>query len=197
MFEFQGTPTTLTDDDFARAADALSVDPAAIRAVCSVETSGGGFLADGRPKILFEAHTFHLLTDGKYDDDFPNLSSSDWNRALYAQSTDHQFDRLEAAIQLDDEAALKSASWGLFQIMGENFAQCGFACVQDFVLAMEAGEGHHLDAFVAFVRHNAHLLTALQDKDWAAFALGYNGPGYAANHYDTKLLQAYQNAGGC
>jgi len=49
---------TISGDDYSRAADLLGVDVATIRAVCDVETSGSGFLPDGRPKILFEGHVF-------------------------------------------------------------------------------------------------------------------------------------------
>jgi hypothetical protein len=38
------------------------------------------------------------------------------------------------------------------------------------------------------------LLPALRSLDWAAFAKGYNGPGYSANKYDRKLAKAYAEA---
>jgi peptidoglycan hydrolase-like protein with peptidoglycan-binding domain len=41
------------------------------------------------------------------------------------------------------------------------------------------------------------LQGALQSRNWAAYARGYNGQNYAENHYDTNLAQAYaiyQNA---
>jgi hypothetical protein len=37
---------------------------------------------------------------------------------------------------------------------------------------------------------------ALKKQDWAAFAKAYNGPGYKANKYDTKLAEAYQHFSG-
>jgi hypothetical protein len=40
------------------------------------------------------------------------------------------------------------------------------------------------------------LLAALQSHDWAAFAKGYNGPGYAKNAYDVKLAEAYERFSG-
>src|SRR5690606_11763897 len=46
----------LGEDDIIRAAQALGVEPAAIRAVTEVESRGSGFLPDGRPVILFERH---------------------------------------------------------------------------------------------------------------------------------------------
>ena len=32
----------------------------------------------------------------------------------------------------------------------------------------------------------------LKTKDWANFALRYNGRGYRANRYDTRLAEAYE-----
>ena len=32
----------------------------------------------------------------------------------------------------------------------------------------------------------------LKTKDWATFALRYNGSGYKANRYDTRLQAAYE-----
>src|SRR5690554_4118721 len=46
----------LGEDDIIRAAQALGVEPAAIKAVNEVESRGRGFLPDGRPVILFERH---------------------------------------------------------------------------------------------------------------------------------------------
>jgi len=92
---------------------------------------------------------------------------------------------------LDESAALRSASWGMFQIMGDNFAACGFTSVADFVDAMLDRESRHLDAFVAFVGANPGMLRALRSKDWVTFARQYNGPNDAENDYDTNIRDAY------
>jgi hypothetical protein len=48
-----------------------------------------------------------------------------------------------------------------------------------FVTAMtNGGAGAHLDAMVSFLKAN-RLDGALRRRDWAAFARGYSGPGYA------------------
>jgi peptidoglycan hydrolase-like protein with peptidoglycan-binding domain len=179
----------LTDQDFADCATALNCNPAAIRAVVSVESAGGGFFPDGRPKILFEAKYFHKLTGGKYDKTNPNISSPVWDKTLYKGGV-REWDRLNEAIALDRDAALQSASWGLFQIMGANYKACGFSNVEDFVAAMQKSEGEQLKAFVGFIRTNK-LDGFLRSRDWASFAKGYNGPGYAKNQYDKKLANAY------
>jgi hypothetical protein len=189
--DFRGAATPLTPADLAAAATALDCDLAAVEAVCDVESAGGGFLGngDGRPKILFEAHTFHGLTAGRWDRSNPNVSSPAWDRSLYGAAGAHQYDRLAEAIALDRTAALQSASWGRFQVMGENFAVCGFPDVESFVGAMCEGEAQHLAAFVAFCRHG-RLDAALADQDWATFALHYNGPGQV-DHYAAMIGAAY------
>jgi hypothetical protein len=189
--DFAGAATPLGPDDVAATAAKLQCEPAAIWAVCDIESAGGGFLPDKRPKILFEAHIFGGLTQHRFDASHPNVSSQIWDRALYGAAGVHQYDRLAEAIELDRAAALQSASWGMFQILGMNFAACGFAAVEDYVAAMCDGEGVQLAAFAAFCRH-AGLDRFLRARDWTQFALGYNGPGEAANDYDAKLEAAYR-----
>lgn len=176
---------TLTRVDFLSAATLLAVDVATIMAVAEVESSGSGFFLDGQPKILFEAHVFHKRTDGIYDASHPNLSSPTWNKALYLGGTQEHV-RLAEAAKLDRTAALESASWGMFQIMGFNWQRCGFADLQSFINAMYESEGAQLKAFCAFVK-SSNLDDELQRGDLLAFALGYNGPKQAENHYADKL----------
>lgn len=181
----------LTAADWRRAADALGVDVATVQAVAEVEASRSGFLADGRPKILFEAHQFSDRTDGRHDRSHPGISSPRWNRDLYVGGAG-EYPRLAQAMALDREAALASASWGRFQIMGFNHEAAGFADIEDFVAAMHESEGRQLDAFVSFIRSHPAMHRALQEHDWAGFARAYNGPGYAQNAYDTRLADAYR-----
>jgi hypothetical protein len=39
---------------------------------------------------------------------------------------------------------------------------------------------------------NKHLIEPLNKHEWAVVARGYNGSGYAANRYDTRLADAYK-----
>src|SRR3984957_4166910 len=168
--------TTLTAADFARAAKTLNVEIAAIRAVAEVEAAGAGFLPDGRPAILYEAHIFHKHTKGAHaaakDRRGVSLSSPRWNRSLYGATGAAQHNRYEDARALNRDAANKACSWGAFQILGENHKICGFETSQEFVDAMWTGASAHLDAFVNFIKANK-LDGALRTKSWAAFARGY------------------------
>jgi hypothetical protein len=94
------------------------------------------------------------------------------------------------AYALDPEAALQSASYGRFQVLGQNFPNLGMANAHQYVSKLAKSEKDQLEAFEGFVVAN-NLKDELQRKDWAGFARGYNGPGYAANQYDVKMAQAY------
>ena len=184
--------TQLTMADYQRAASSLGVDVATVRAVADVESSGGGFLADGRPKILFERHIFAQQTGGRYNNSHPGISGSPGG---YGTGGANQHLRFEQAFALDPAAAMKSASWGEFQIMGFNHKMVGYDSVGTFVDAMRGSAGNQLDAFVSFIE-SAGLKGKLQSRDWAGFARGYNGPGYAKNNYDNKMAAAYAKYAG-
>lgn len=182
---------TLTQADYENAAGILNCSVPAIMAVAAVESSGGGFLPDGRPKILFEAHIFHRLTVGAYQITHPTLSTPTWNRTSYGPPGAYQWTRLNQARELDEDAALQSCSWGAFQIMGMNFKSCGFDSVRQFVAEMMRDENAHLQIFCRFLLSNPRMVDAIRKQDWPRFARLYNGPGYAQNRYDVKLAEAF------
>ncbi len=76
--------------------------------------------------------------------------------------------------------ALKSTSWGLFQIMGRDSRE-------------------QLEAFCRFVERNSfkgkELVQYLREHDWAGFAEGYNGSGYRKNRYDERLAEVWRRVG--
>jgi len=190
----------LTEEDYDRAAASLACNVEAIKAVAQVESTGTGFLPNGQPKILFEAHVFSRLTGHAYDSSHPHISSLKWDRSLY-RSGDAEYARLQEAKTLDYYNALMSASWGTFQIMGFNHALCGFDDVRGFVQDMQISEGRQLDAFVTLIKHNPLLHGALKIHDWRTVAYRYNGSGYKQNTiwvagkkysgYDKGLEAAY------
>lgn len=180
----------LTVGDIAEAAQALGVTEAVVYAVRDVESAGKGFAPDGRPIILFEPHIFSKYSGHRFDSTHGGVSYPKWGTKPYPKTQAQRWGQLDYAMNLDREAALKAASWGLFQIMGFNYAAAGFQTVEAFVEAMKRSERDHLMAFVSFVKVN-RLDDELRALDWAGFARGYNGPGYAANKYDEKLAAAY------
>jgi hypothetical protein len=187
---FSGHGTALDNEGLANALDVLKVGAAELWAVLSVETSGIGFFADRRPKILYERHVFSRLTHGQFDAQYPDISST--APGNYGATGSHQYDRLNAAIALDRDAALKSASWGIGQTMGFNFAQTESANVQAMVDRMVVSESEQLLCAAGELAHGGSI-SALRSRDWTNFARIYNGANYAINNYDTRLRAAYQS----
>ena len=186
--DFIGSALKLTEEDIRAAASLIAVEIAAIQAVAEVESLGSGFLKSRRPVILFESYQFHIRTKGRYDNSHPHISTKSWIRNYLGG--EEEYTRLEEAIALDKRAALESASWGRFQIMGFNHLYCGFDSVEDFVQAHILNEREHLLAFCAFIK-SMKLDSHLRNHDWISFARLYNGPGYARNKYDIRLANAY------
>lgn len=178
----------LTNEDYCRAAKRLRCDVAAIKAVARVESRGNGFLRSGKPKILFERHKFYKYTKGKYRRSHPHLCNR--RAGGYGRGGENQWRKFSEAFKLDPVAAMLSVSWGQFQIMGFNYAICGYTNIHDFVDAMKSGVDAQLDAFVEFVIHS-RLDDEIRRLDWARFARGYNGKGYRRNRYDVKMAKYY------
>lgn len=200
----------LRNNDLVAAAERLDVPLASIYAVNEVESKGKGLLDNGKPVILFERHIMYrqLANPRTAGDDAAELKRhadqlAAANPALvnpkpggYIGGTaEHQ--RLAMARLIDDTAALESASWGAFQIMGFHWKRLGYANVQEFVAAMSAGESQQLDAFTRFIETDPVLHKALKARKWAEFAKLYNGPDYQRNLYDIKLQRAYERHAGC
>ncbi|WP_109217559.1 N-acetylmuramidase family protein [Klebsiella pneumoniae] len=191
----------LTEKDYQRAANQLGVPIAAVKAVASVESNGGGFLSDGRVKVQYEPHVMYQRVKLKFgqaraDKELkahPDLLALKPGSYQKLDQEDKDMDR--AATLIDRQCALESASWGAFQIMGYHWKTCGYPTQQAFINAQYSDAGQ-LDTFVRFVNADVRLVRALQRRDWAGFASVYNGPGYKANKYDTKMASAYAQFGG-
>lgn len=195
----QGYDTTryLKRKDLQQAADRLGVPLASVMAVNQVESRGEGFASNGRPVILFERHVMHarLQANGITERTADNLAQQYpalVNRkpgGYIGGTAEHQ--RLAQAQQIHATAALESASWGLFQIMGYHWQRLGYLDAQHFADTMALSEAAQLDAFVSFIEADPALHKALKARNWKQFARIYNGPAFAKNLYDVKLARAY------
>lgn len=188
----------LTDSRIAEIARQWGIPPAALLAVKQVESGNkSGFLDSGRPQILFEGQVFYKYLKNVFKPAVlselcaknPDIIYPSWNRSKYLGG-EKEWTRLEKARQINAMYANYSASWGMFQVMGFNFKTCGCPSVDEFVTKMCSSQEEQLILSLNFLK-NSNLITPLRNKQWATFARGYNGPGYAQNRYDTKLQEAY------
>lgn len=191
---FQGPGVKLKDEDLPKIGSRIGVGEDEIHAVLDVETRGGGFDKYNRPKMLFEPHIFHRLLRNTGNDtllrtaEAHGLAYRKWGEKKYPKDS---YPVLEKAMHLDKELALKSASWGLGQIMGFNHALVGYGSAEMMVAQfVDAGEPAQLEAMVAFII-SAELDDEIREHDWAGFARGYNGSGYKKHGYHKKLEQRF------
>lgn len=188
MLAFRGRALLLTQGGLNKACNIMGVSACEVMTLIEVETCGVGFLPDSRPAILFERHIFSKRTGRKHDITNPDISNI--KPGGYGGYGAPQYQRLEKALALDEQEALNSASWGLGQIMGFNYCNAGYTSVESMVRDFCDSEDAQLLAVANFVKR-ARLHVALQKRDWAYFARGYNGPDFAKNKYDLRLEAAH------
>lgn len=200
-----GPDTALVEQDFIDAGTALAVQPAAIKAFWKTEANGSGF-QNGRPKILPEPHRFSKITGHKFDMTAPLISYTHWGERPYPSTQDTRYDEmmqwgaLLTRFNTPLDAMFMAVSYGAPQIMGENFAACGYADAFSFAEAMARDEKTQLAAFNSFVL-KAGILPWLRKVDrteasWDPVAERYNGTAFRQNSYSKKMLTSFIAFGG-
>lgn len=178
----------INEQDYINAAKQLNVEVAMVKAFAKKEAKSSGFITDSEPRILFERHKFHKKTQGIYSSKYPDISNKTPG-GYGKESAQHK--RLQKASSLNRNAALESTSWGLFQILGENWKDLGYSTLQSFINSMYESEQKQLDAFIRFIKVNK-IDVDMRNKNFKNIARKYNGPNYAINNYD-KDLEKYYN----
>lgn len=187
----------LSEEDYRAVAEELGVEVAAIKAVVDIEAGKGhqGFYEPGKPLINFDLSMYkryapqHGVSLAKARKRSPVIFNGP-NIRRYGSYQAAQWARLDAARAIDDSSALESCFWGMFQIGGFNWKLCGCSSVQEFVERMSKSEREQLELFAALIRQ-CGMLEPLQNKQWLAFALKYNGPRAKSRRYHTRMAAAY------
>ncbi|MBO5268573.1 MAG: N-acetylmuramidase family protein [Muribaculaceae bacterium] len=168
-----------------------------MKAVVEIEAgkSHRGFWDEGKPIINFDLPVYrkmaarHNINLSKYTKTHPAVFARP-NISKYGSQQAAVQARLDQAMDIDSVSAIEGTFWGMFQIGGFNWRQCGTSSPQEFYRLMSRSERDQLDLFAEFISR-AGLLPALKKKNWTAFARGYNGPSYAARGYHKRLAAAY------
>jgi hypothetical protein len=178
--------------DFAALSRGTGLAPKTLHAIVQVESRGA------EAAIRFEPHRFLRLR--------PDLAGSipytpgvkPWI-VPRSQSSEEAFDR---AFDLDPAAAIRSTSFGAFQVMGwallpEGQAGGPVRLLPDRVVALRAMIAFDTDPLAVsgrmlgrWLRASPGAIEAARALDWAEFARIYNGPGAAAE-YAGLLADAY------
>lgn len=177
----------VTENEMEAFAARLGCSLKQIRAVAKVESAGGGFDSVGRPKILFERHLFHRLTDGRY-------SPAIYSQSAHGGYNEDSWSKLSAACGKDPDAAFSAASWGKFQVLGMHWSKLGYASPFSLAHSTVESEANHYLLLVRYVAvfglTDAIRRLSTDPETCRDFAHGYNGPGYRAFKYHVKLAEA-------
>ena len=187
----------LTDRDYEEVASELGIEVAAMKAVVDIEAGRAhrGFWAEGKPLINFDLSVYrtmaarHKINLAKYTNTHPLIFNRPDTKRFGSQQAAVQA-RLDQAMEIDSVSAIEGTFWGMFQIGGFNWRQCGTDSPLEFMELMSRSERDQLALFGEFITRTG-LLPYLKEKNWSAFARGYNGPSYAARGYHTRLASAY------
>ena len=187
--EFTGNAKPLDELDIPRIAQRIRVSEDHLRAFLEVESRGKGFDSFGRPVMLFEPHVFYrCLPSAKRDRAVKmGLARAKWVPGKYPTDS---YPRLNSAIEIDANAALKACSIGSTQVLVENYSLVGYSSPVEMWQAFMDDEENHIEAMVQFILANG-IDDDLRAGRWAVVARVYNGPRYAENKYDTKMAAAY------
>jgi hypothetical protein len=173
----------------------LNVPVAALLAVVEVESGGCAFARFGdrtEPLIRFEGHYFDRLLNkpDRVQARRNRLASPKVGGVKNPRSQVARWALLTRAARINRAAAYASVSWGVGQVMGENWRALGYKSVEALVAEARSGLEGQVEVMARFISANdlnAHLRTG----DWAAFARRYNGPAYRRNRYDTRMKSAF------
>lgn len=170
-------PKFITDQDKIELAEKFGIEYRILCTVLKVESAGSGFSKDGRIKIQFEPYHFRKYTGVRIANGVENQKK--------------EYKAYFDAVDIDENSAMLSTSWGLGQIMGFNHKTAGYKTVQEMVQIFIQGEYYQLEGMLNFIKSHKKMFVALISKEWAVFAYYYNGKYYKKWNYDIKLKTAY------
>ena len=203
LTSFQGLGKKLDDIDLPMVGKTIGVGEDAIHAILDTEARSSGFDSYGRPTMLYEPHVMYRLIRARGDQILlervvdAGLAYPRWGERPYPKDS---YSRLMEAYKIAPNETLSSASWGLGQLMGFNYALAGYKSPEAMVQAFMDDEEYQLKGMIRFII-SAGLDDELRELDKAqsdaqllkaarAFARGYNGAGFEKNGYHTKLVSS-------
>lgn len=179
------------DDRIIKICKTYSIDLASLLAFIQVETGGYGFDKNtGKILIQFEPVWFKrnapFAPSGKWSVNKVDVQVKEWIA-------------FNDAFAKNKDAAMKSTSIGLAQIMGFHYQRLGYKTVGDMWDDAKKGLDRQIWQLVKFINTDSKLKVALMNADWSTVASIYNGKGYeqlarmyGRTPYDESMKDAYE-----
>jgi hypothetical protein len=169
------------------------IEVAVLKTFSEVEGSGIGFSDyTGRMLIQFEPSWMRKFL-GKGE----GIKGTWFNNGVGNQTIEYA--AFEDACKTNREAALKSCSIGMMQVMGFHYKTLGFKSVQAMWDFANESEVNQLELGIRFIKTNPELYKAIKTKNWHLIAYYYNGARYKelaarlkTTPYDVRFANAYR-----
>ena len=162
-----------------------------LKSIIQVESGQHGFDAvTGKIIIQFEPAWFRRL----YKDWAAHTLHTTWQSNKVGNQA-AEWIAFNSAFAINAEAAMKSTSIGMMQLMGFHYAETGYKTVGDLWDFAKESERNQVLLALKWIKTVRPLHLAIKNKDWPKIAYYYNGKNYQAFHYDTRLLSAYRLTG--
>jgi hypothetical protein len=159
-----------------------------LKSIIQVESGQHGFdPVTGKIIIQFEPSWFKRLCKN-WGEDTRHIA---WqSNEIGDQAT--EWKAFNSAFAVNADAAMKSTSIGIMQIMGFHYAETGFKTVGEMWDFAKASEYNQVLLDIRWIKTVPPLDLAIKNKDWQKIALYHNGKNYRAFRYDTRLMSAYR-----
>lgn len=198
-------------NDIVDEARKLRVEPALLQAIIKTEARASGFqwgIFKGskylEPIILYECHVAYRVIVAKSGLEEANRlakahpdiinpkpyysKKNPYKYGLYA----NQHKKLQKCVAVAGyDVAMQAASWGIGQVLGENWKMCGYDSVRAFINDAYGSEKTQLTMMCNYLKGKKGMLVAMQEFNYDKIAYLYNGEDYAVNDYHTKIEKAH------
>ena len=159
-------------------------------AFIAVESAGNAFYLVGKemkPAIRIEGHYFYKFLEGDKRKEAVQLglAASGVGAIANPKNQAGRYEQLDRMMQLDHNAALRSISVGLGQVMISWFSRLSFKSPKAMFDHACVSAYNQVEQMVRFIRTDAKLYKAVQVGNWPTVANIYNGPKH--KQYDVKM----------
>lgn len=181
--------------DISNAAKLVPCGTKIFQAIMLKESFGDGFDETGFPTCLVEPHIiWRHATPAERGRLAPfRLAYPDQGQYPYGTYAEQKqkFQRVSQVASLD--LAILGTSFGITQILGENYALAGFETPYLFYKSMCMNEACQLEASATMMHKNASLVRALDSLNFLEIAEYWNGRGAGAPRYAAQLKRIYEH----
>lgn len=170
-------------DEITVAAERAGIPARVLRAFAAVESAGVA------TAIRFEPHLFNRRVEHRRR---VPCTPGPGGWSIEADETGRE--AFAAAFSRDPDAAIRSTSWGAFQVLGAHLLALYGSPAEALKAFGDDPWGVGLELVAAWFRANprARRAAAKAPPDWHGLARAYNGPGYATHGYHRRLRQAWE-----